>query len=91
MLLTLPVLFDARTTLKSNTATSNPSFMRQCYLLQHILVLNSMSVVVAVVVVHVCTVLVFKMYILLVRFKEGGGGFRKEYPLYTCENGDNYG
>ena len=50
-----------------------------------------MSVVVAVVVVHVCTILVCKMYILLVRFKEGGGGFRKEYPLYACENEGNYG
>ena len=43
------------------------------------------------IVVHVCTILVCNLYILLVRFKEGGGGFRKEYTLYICENGDNYG
>ena len=30
------------------------------------------------------------MYILLVRLEEGGGVL-KEYPLYTCENVDNYG
>ena len=53
--------------------------------------LSPVSLVVAVVVVHMCTILLCKMYILLVRFKEGGGGFKKEYPLYTCENGDNYG
>ena len=55
------------------------------------LVLSPVSVVVAVEVVHVCTILMCRMCILHVRFKEGGGGFRKEYPVYTCENGDNYG
>ena len=59
--------------------------------LQSMLVLSPMSVVVAVVVVHVCTFLLCKLYISLVRLKEVGGGFRKEYPLYSCENGDNYG
>ena len=52
--------------------------------------LSPVSVVVAVVVVHVCTILLCKMYILHVCFEEGGRGFRTEYPLYTCENGDNY-
>ena len=46
-------------------------------------VLSPVSVVVAVVVVHVCTILVCKMCILLVLFKEGGKGISEKSALCT--------